>query len=393
MRILYVHSTVQPPPTDVQTDRFWLLSSVLEGDVLQPVWFRTAEEVESVFGPGSWPVHTVGKFRYHWFLSASRGMRARLATFWFYLRKGLELHRQQPFDCIVAYSHMTTGLLAGLLKMLTGARLVIEIATSPHLVYITERARPRLRERIMKLYSDICLHLSMMAADRAHLLYPDLFVPYPLLRKIPGSVFHEFVPVSTIDRNDEREQHERYVLMVGAPWYLKGADILVKAFLALAPEFPDVKLKLLGHYPDRAELDLIIAGSAQVEILAARPHPEALKVISGALVLVLPSRCEGLGRVLLEGMAAAVPVVGSDVGGIPVLVRDGENGFLIPVGDTRALTTRLRELLQDPGLRSRMGEAGYARAHGDLNENAYVREFARMVEAAVDGKAAKSAAL
>jgi glycosyltransferase involved in cell wall biosynthesis len=181
--------------------------------------------------------------------------------------------------------------------------------------------------------------------------------------------------------------------MVGAPWYLKGADILVKAFLALAPEFPDVKLKLLGHYPDRAELDLIIAGSAQVEILAARPHPEALKVISGALVLVLPSRCEGLGRVLLEGMAAAVPVVGSDVGGIPVLVRDGENGFLIPVGDTRALTTRLRELLQDPGLRSRMGEAGYARAHGDLNENAYVRDFARMVEAAVDGKAAKSAAL
>jgi hypothetical protein len=146
MRILYVHSTVQPPPTDVQTDRFWLLSSVLEGDVLQPVWFRTAEEVESVFGPGSWPVHTVGKFRYHWFLSASRGMRARLATFWFYLRKGLELHRQQPFDCIVAYSHMTTGLLAGLLKMLTGARLVIEIATSPHLVYITERARPRMSD-------------------------------------------------------------------------------------------------------------------------------------------------------------------------------------------------------------------------------------------------------
>lgn len=387
MRILYVHATVLPPPTDRQTDRFYLLSDVLEGDVLQPIWFETPERVEAEFGPGSYPVHTVGKFRYHWFLgSGARGIRQRLATFRFYIRKGLELHRQRPFDCVVAYSHMTTGLIAGVLKMLTGARLVIEIATSPDLAYITERSQPGLRERLMKFYSDVCLHLSMWMADRAHFLYPNQTHAYRLLRNVPNSVFHEFVPVSIIDRDEDRERREKYVLLVGSPWYLKGADVLIRAFLSLAPEFPDFKLKIMGYYPDRAELEALTGASGQVAILQARPHPEALKVIKVATVLVLPSRSEGLGRVLIEGMAAAVPVIGSRVGGIPVLVRDGENGFLFPVGDSQALGIRLRQLLADEPLRRRMGESGYARAHSELDEKTYVREFAAMIDAAVHMK-------
>src|SRR5271163_1533465 len=99
MRILYVHSTVQPPPTDLQTDRFYLLSENLEGDVLQPIWFQTPEHVEARFGPGSYPVYTVGRFRYHWFLTpAVRGIGKRLATFRFYIQKGFALHRERPFD-------------------------------------------------------------------------------------------------------------------------------------------------------------------------------------------------------------------------------------------------------------------------------------------------------
>jgi len=383
MRILYIHSTLVPPPTDLQTDRFYLLSSALEGDVLQPIWFKTPGEVEAIFGPGSYPVHTVGKFRYHWFLGSNlRGIRQRLATFRFYLGKGLELHRERKIDCIVAYSHMTTGLLAGVLKLLTGARLIIEIVTSPNEVYLAERAHPRLRERAMKLYSDFCLHLSMLAADRAHFLYPKQLDTYRLLRNMPNSVFHEFVPVSIIDKDENRELRERYVLLIGAPWYLKGADVLVKAFLPLVPEFPDVKLKILGYFPDRAELDALIGGSPQVEILKARPFLEALEIIKGATVMALPSRCEGLSRALIEGMAAGLPLLASRVGGIPVLVRDGENGFLVLPGDVETLRIRLRQLLEDGQLRRRMGESGYARAHGELSEERYVCEFARMVEAA-----------
>jgi glycosyltransferase involved in cell wall biosynthesis len=339
-----------------------------------------------MFGPGSYPFYTVGRFRYHWFLgSPFRGIRQRLATFRFYLGKGLELHRKNRFDCIVAYSHMTTGLMGGVLKLLLGTKLVLEIATSPEHAYITETPRPGLRDRAMKLYSDISLHLSMAMADRAHFLYPDQLHPYVLLRKMPNSVFHEFVPVSIIDRADTMTPREQYVLMVGAPWYLKGADVLLDAFHELAADFPSVKLKIMGYYPDKSELETLTRGSPQVEILHPRPHVEALKVIGGAMIVVLPSRCEGLGRVLIEAMSAAIPVIGSNVGGIPVLVHDDENGFLFPVGDSHALGARLRQLLEDSDLRRCMGESGYLRAHAELDEKAYVRKFAAMVDATVNG--------
>src|SRR5579863_7032462 len=130
MRILYVHASFVPPPTNLETDRFYLLSQDLEGDVLQPVWFRTPEEVEEVYGPGSYPVYTAGRFRYHWFLSFSGNReKPRWATFWFYLRQGLRLCRENKFDCIVVYSHMTTALAAAVLKLYSGVPMVPEIAT------------------------------------------------------------------------------------------------------------------------------------------------------------------------------------------------------------------------------------------------------------------------
>lgn len=385
MRILYVQATFVPPPTDKETDRFYLLSQDLEGDVLQPVWFRSPEEVEAVFGSGSYPVYTAGRFRYHWFLSGHyHGARQRLAIFWFYLHKGLALCRERHYDCIVAYSHMTTGVCAGVLKLLTGSKLIIEIATSPNLVYLTDRPHPTWKERLMHLYSDACLHLSMLLADRAHFLFPQQLSMYPMLRKIKNSVFHEFVPVSIVEKHQE-EASEMYVLMVGAPWYLKGADLLVEAFRRLAPDFPHVKLKILGFFPDGDKLHELIGGAPQIEVLKARAYPEALRVISGAEILVLASRCEGMGRVLIEGMAAGIPLIGSDVGGIPFMIRDRENGLLFPGGDSRALEARLRELLSDGEKRRRMGDNGYARAHSELDEKSYVEHFTRMVEAAVNG--------
>src|SRR5262249_45285410 len=158
----------------------------------------------------------------------------------------------------------------------------------------------------------VCLHFSTLVADRAHFLYPRQLDRFPLLRRVPASVFHEFVPVSMIDRDNGPAPEEKYVLLVGAPWYLKGADVLIKAFLQIAPDFPDVKLRILGYYPDRAGMDALTGGSPRVEIMKPRPNPEALAVIKRATILVLPSRSEGLGRALLEGMAAGIPLIGTD---------------------------------------------------------------------------------
>jgi len=387
MRILYIHSTAVPPPLDTRTDRFFLLSETLEGDVLHPVWFRTPEEVEAEFGPGSFPVYSSGRFRYHWFLTLlpNGRNRSRLAQFWFYIRKGVELHRQSAYDCVVAYSHMTTGLVAAGVKLLTGARLILELATDPHRVYVTRHARPTVRDRLMKLYSDVCLHLSLWSANRVHLLNAAQLAAYPLLRKVKASVFHEFVPVSTIQAHTGRA--ERYVLMVGSPWYLKGADRLIEAFKRLAPDFPDIKLKIVGWYlkTEHEQLEALAGDSKQIELVRAAPNPVILPIISGCLILVHPSRCEGGPRTVIEGLAAGVPVVGSDVGFIPELIHQGENGFVVPGGNVPELEARLRELLADPELRRRLGANGYELAHTQLTEKVYVEKFTAMVAATLRG--------
>lgn len=378
MRVLYIHGTIVPPPTDQKRDPFFLLSEKLEGDVLQQIWFTDPKGVEEELGPGSYPVYASGRFRYHWFLSGlSGGAILKIAAMWFYISKGLQIYRERHFDCIITYSHMATGLCGVVLKLLTRTKLIVEITTSPDLSYVADRRKPALRDQIMRLYSYICLHVCLWSCDRAQLRSPGLISRYRMLRRVPVSVMAGFVPVSVIPRHVEGD--EKTVLLVGAPWYLKGVDLLIEAFRRLSGDFPDVKLKLLGHFPDAEPLRALAAGSPQIEIMRARPNPEVLEVLRTATIFALPSRCEGTPRVVIEAMAAGIPVVGSDVGGIPYLIRDRENGFVVPAGDVTALEARLRQLLSDSGLRTTMGARGNELARTKFSEEAYVEQFTRAV--------------
>ena len=100
---------------------------------------------------------------------------------------------------------------------------------------------------------------------------------------------------------------------------------------------------------------------------------------------MLSSRSEGAPFSILEAMAAGLPVVATDVGGVRELVADGETGLLVPAGDPARLAEALRSLLADPALRRRLGAAGHARARErfdlralrDAHLELYARELTR----------------
>jgi glycosyltransferase involved in cell wall biosynthesis len=98
----------------------------------------------------------------------------------------------------------------------------------------------------------------------------------------------------------------------------------------------------------------------RVALLGDRHDVPAL--LAGADVFVLASRSEGAPLSILEAMAAGLPVVASDVGGVAELVADGATGLLVPAGEPAALARALARLLDDRALRERMGAAGRARA-------------------------------
>ena len=382
MRILYVGASWVPPPENPHQDRFFLLSERLGGDVLHPIWFERAEQVEELFGPGSFPVYTRGRFRYHWFLAFEHsGWRRRIAWLSFYFRTGLRVHRENPFDCIVAYSHMMPALVAVVLKLFTRARLIVEIMTAPELSYLHEHQKLTLLDRVLRVVSDVSLHITVLMSDRVHTLYKSQLGHYSLLQRVPASVFHDFVLLSLIPPAAEPEP---VILLVGAPWYLKGADLLIDAFRKVMDEFPDVTLKIQGYYPDKDQLEALIGGSPRMEIVKAVPNPETLQRISRALILVHPSRTDGLSRVLIEAMGAGVPIITSTAGGNPHCVRDA--GLVFPTGNAEELSRCLRQLLADPDLRDRLSRRAHEVAHAEYSEQAYVDKFVRMIEDTVKPK-------
>jgi glycosyltransferase involved in cell wall biosynthesis len=149
------------------------------------------------------------------------------------------------------------------------------------------------------------------------------------------------------------------VIGIGRLVSVKGFDLLVQACSMIG----EVRVLLVGDGPERAALDLRARAcgvTGRLTIVGAQG--DVAPYLAAADLLVAPSRNEGMGRVLVEAMALGVPVVGAAVGGIPSVLDGGRYGVLVPPEDPAALARAIGELLQDPGRRARLGQAGRERA-------------------------------
>ena len=104
------------------------------------------------------------------------------------------------------------------------------------------------------------------------------------------------------------------------------------------------------------------------------------RLMAAADVVVLPSAYEGLPNVVLEAMRFRKPVVATAAPGTTEVVVDGETGLLVPVGNVMLLARAIRDLVRDPVLASRLGEAGRARVEAHFRADTMVAQFAELYE-------------
>ncbi len=174
--------------------------------------------------------------------------------------------------------------------------------------------------------------------------------------------------VGPADQPEVREQmgtgdgSGQLLLSVGRLVYQKGHEYLIHAMPKVLEKYPDTKTVILGEGSLRPLLEKQIREmglDGTVKLLGNRT--DVARFLASADVFVLPSRWEGLPVALLEAMGAGLAVVATRVEGVDEVVEDNSQGLLVPPEDSQALAAALLELIGDPHLRKRMGEAARQR--------------------------------
>jgi glycosyltransferase involved in cell wall biosynthesis len=237
------------------------------------------------------------------------------------------------------------------------------------------RAYDLLPGRFLLRHADGVVAISHAAAD---------FVRRLAGREVPvvhRGIWTERLDAAAADQGVlERAAGRRVVTFVGRLIDGKGVPDLIDAFAAMQDR--QAVLCIVGDGPRRADLEQLVERlgiSAKTMFLGYVPEEHAWAVIRASDIVVNPSYTEGLPTSVLEAALMGKAVIATDVGGTPEIVTDGQGGMLIEARDVDALRMGLEQLLADPELRRRLGDAARAQAAGRFDWNVSARRFVDIV--------------
>ncbi|MCX5797866.1 MAG: glycosyltransferase [Elusimicrobia bacterium] len=286
-------------------------------------------------------------------------------------------HRLKPdlVVSLIAHANIMALLAARLFRPSTPVVICEHTHLSTNIRDFFPWAHPLLRALIRRLYPSARRVVAVSQGVKS-----DLVESFGL---DPARVSVVYNPVDT----EEVRRHARpdlapgrapTILGLGRMFKQKGFRHLIAA-LALVRREVDARLTLVGDGPLRAELEAQAARmglGGVVRFTGYQKNP--LPFLAEASVFALPSIYEGFGIVLLEAMAAGVPVVATRCpSGPDEIIEDGSSGLLVPVRDERAMADAILRVLREPDLRQRLSEGGMRRAE-DFSMSAHMAGYERV---------------
>jgi glycosyltransferase involved in cell wall biosynthesis len=310
----------------------------------------------------------------------------QMLTFWLIVRHQIQVVvAQSPYEGFVAAPAIKLARWCG-----CKAALVVEVhGDFEESLFLYRKVRFRSLYRFLMRYAahysleraDVLRAISHSTTKQARRWAPQkTIISFPTWTDI-GPFFH-----SSANRGNELSNA---ILFVGMVTPLKGIHYLISAFSFIAEEFRQSQLLIIGKeenasYAEELRQQIRKLGlDNRVRFIGHQSQAELALRMSEAAVLVLPSTSEGLGRVIIEAMATAMPVIGSDVGGIPELIKDGVNGFLIAPGDEKALAEKLRWIFNNPDRTREMGRSAHTFAQQTFSTENYVKGYRRIFQTAL----------
>lgn len=244
--------------------------------------------------------------------------------------------------------------ICGCIAGLVGKLLRLPVVTTLRGDDVTRAHRHFLDRLILSLcmrYSTAVVAVSYAIGTTIRQQYPDQAHKVCTIQNGINDAFLNLQPRS--------EQHPLRLLTVGSLIPRKGVDRIIRA-VHLLSQPGRVSLLIVGDGPERGSLeDLAYRLNLQddIEFSGALPPSAVPAALAQANVFILASASEGRPNALVEAMAAAVPVIASDIPGVKELVTDGRTGLLFPAESIDRLTECIRTMLDDPDVRIRLGRA------------------------------------
>lgn len=149
----------------------------------------------------------------------------------------------------------------------------------------------------------------------------------------------------------EKDYKNKHILFVGIDWERKGGPELLQAFKKVLKVHPEAKLTIVGCKPKINLQNIEAVGRVTLDIVK--------NYYEKASIFCLPSRWEPFGIVFVEALTNKLPVIGTNICAIPDMIKHGENGYLVELGNIDQLTNALLNLLGDRGKCRTFGEKGY----------------------------------
>lgn len=163
---------------------------------------------------------------------------------------------------------------------------------------------------------------------------------------------------SSIEDKNPKIESKAQILYVGRLVEIKGIIYLIKAFEIVLKKYPDIKLLIIGKGSEKVNLQIYIRehGVKNITFIDTIPHKKLSRYYHQSSIVVLPSiGFEMFGMTIVESFSCGTPVVASNMGGIPELVKDNITGMLFKPGDYADLASKILYLLSNPSLLKKMG--------------------------------------
>lgn len=329
------------------------------GLILSQEQVKLGYEVNIFIGYGSDPKSDFGEFLKLDFKIYKAPLQflplySKARRFWFNfwaMRQVIKLHKKNPFDIVHIHGDFIEAYFGGKLSRKLNIPTVITI----HAGLNQRLLKPKNAGYLKNISKIICVS-EEIAGDLG-----KIGVPKEKITVISSGIY--LIEFNSADESKISELRNKYgkpiLISVGVLRISKGHKYLIEAYKQLKPKYVSLSLIIIGSGPEEKKLKYAAENLSGIYFLGRQNHGKIVEYLKAADIFVLPSidlpqDREGMPTSVMEAMAAGLPVVATRVGGVPYLIKDGVNGFLVNPGSAEELTETIVKLIDNPDIAQKM---------------------------------------